>query len=343
MKYNKPYGAATENASYTNGNPSTGTKGSIPPAEAVEYPQREIVEVITHAGLSPTNTDLAQLRKAIQAMIASASTLITSGEGVQIDGASHTNLALRYLDDAIELLATDVLAVHQNVNGIYPAKHRKATLGGLAAFMALALPVSVLDVKAYTASGTYTPTVGTRVVLAFATGGGGGGCVGPGILYGLRNGGGGGGTAIAFFAPSGPEVVTIGAGGVAGFNADGGTGGTTSLGARAVATGGKGGRTNPSSGADQGSIGGAGTTGLVLLDGGPGAIADGGGGAIYAGGEGGVSFWGGAGMGGLSWYTGNFNGTAGTRGGGGGAGSGYGTGNLAAAGGDGFVLIIEFS
>ncbi len=66
MKYNQPYGVSDPNAPYTNGNPSTGTMGSIPPAASIEYPQREIVAVIADAGMTPTDGDLTQLAKAIQ-------------------------------------------------------------------------------------------------------------------------------------------------------------------------------------------------------------------------------------------------------------------------------------
>jgi hypothetical protein len=67
MLYNQPYDQPTNpNASYNNGNPETATQGSIPPAAAIEYPQREIVEVINDAGLVPSNADLKQLAKAIQ-------------------------------------------------------------------------------------------------------------------------------------------------------------------------------------------------------------------------------------------------------------------------------------
>ena len=51
MKYNQPYGVADEDAPYINGNPSTGTMGSIPPAASIEYPQREIVNMIEAAAL----------------------------------------------------------------------------------------------------------------------------------------------------------------------------------------------------------------------------------------------------------------------------------------------------
>lgn len=66
MKYNAPFGAANPDAPYINGNPSIGVAGSIPPAESIEYPQREIVKAITDAGMVPDNSDLGQLSKAIR-------------------------------------------------------------------------------------------------------------------------------------------------------------------------------------------------------------------------------------------------------------------------------------
>lgn len=66
MKYNAPFDATDGNAGYVNGNASTGAAGSIPPAEQMEYPQREIMAVIEAAGFTGTNNDLQQLLKAIR-------------------------------------------------------------------------------------------------------------------------------------------------------------------------------------------------------------------------------------------------------------------------------------
>lgn len=66
MKYNQPFGIAEVDAPYINGNPSTGTAGSIPPAESIEYPQREIANIVADAGYTPSNSDLHQLAKAVQ-------------------------------------------------------------------------------------------------------------------------------------------------------------------------------------------------------------------------------------------------------------------------------------
>ena len=46
MKYNQPFGISDPNGAYINGDPSAGIAGSIPPAASIEYPQREIVNLI---------------------------------------------------------------------------------------------------------------------------------------------------------------------------------------------------------------------------------------------------------------------------------------------------------
>lgn len=67
MQYNQPYGISDPNAPYINGDPSIGRAGSIPPAASIEYPQREIVNLLTDVNIAvPANADLHQLAKAIQ-------------------------------------------------------------------------------------------------------------------------------------------------------------------------------------------------------------------------------------------------------------------------------------
>src|ERR1019366_1253067 len=66
MKYNAPVGISDPNAGYILGNPVTGTAGSIPPATAIEFPQREIINAIIAADLVPSNDDLTQLVQAIE-------------------------------------------------------------------------------------------------------------------------------------------------------------------------------------------------------------------------------------------------------------------------------------
>lgn len=71
MKYNAPYGSADPNASYKD-HRSGAVKGSFVPALAIEMPQREIVTVVTSAGLVPDDDDPTQLDQAIDLKIAAA-------------------------------------------------------------------------------------------------------------------------------------------------------------------------------------------------------------------------------------------------------------------------------
>ncbi|MGD9638393.1 MAG: hypothetical protein AB7U85_04975 [Alphaproteobacteria bacterium] len=68
MKYQPPVGGS-DDASYVDANPSTGVEGSPVPAAAIEYPMREIINVIEAAGLTPSNEELDQLKTAILAII----------------------------------------------------------------------------------------------------------------------------------------------------------------------------------------------------------------------------------------------------------------------------------
>lgn len=68
MKYVPPLNAATENAPYIDGNPEHGIEGSPVPANALEHPQREIVNVIRSANMTPDPADLTQLTQAVQVL-----------------------------------------------------------------------------------------------------------------------------------------------------------------------------------------------------------------------------------------------------------------------------------
>lgn len=66
MKYQPPVGATDPDAPYINRNLGTGTQGSRVPAEAIEDPQREIINAITQSGQTPDEVDLLQLWKAMK-------------------------------------------------------------------------------------------------------------------------------------------------------------------------------------------------------------------------------------------------------------------------------------
>lgn len=83
MKYTQPFGISDPNAGYQDGDLILGIDGSIPPAQAIEDPQRELDHLITFAGLTPTNGDLQQVRKAVQAMVGPQLAALKSIQNVQ--------------------------------------------------------------------------------------------------------------------------------------------------------------------------------------------------------------------------------------------------------------------
>ncbi|MEM7746069.1 MAG: hypothetical protein AAF409_20435 [Pseudomonadota bacterium] len=114
MEFRFPYNPVTGQPGtaatpWTNGDPAAGIEGSIPPAEALNDPMREICHVIDrylgdgNFGSGQDVADLQQLRKAIDAAIAGA----TDGF-VEIAGDTMTGiLRLILADPMVELVDTD--------------------------------------------------------------------------------------------------------------------------------------------------------------------------------------------------------------------------------------------
>ena len=70
MKYYQPLGSEDENASYANCDPVNHVwENSMPDARGFEACQREIVNAITAAGITPDADDNAQLATAIQRIV----------------------------------------------------------------------------------------------------------------------------------------------------------------------------------------------------------------------------------------------------------------------------------
>jgi hypothetical protein len=93
MQYTQPYGITDTNAGYINGNPAAGIAGSIPPAAAIEFPQRDLANFISDNSLTPTNNDVHQVSKALQ-----NSTVIF---GIDTGSANYYAITLNPIPDAI--------------------------------------------------------------------------------------------------------------------------------------------------------------------------------------------------------------------------------------------------
>jgi len=128
MIYNPPMGGAA-NDPYVTGNPATATAGSIPPGAAIEQPQREIVNVITAAGLTASSSNVGQLAQAIQngglwvANAGGSSDAITASFSPAVTGLQN-GMSLSVRSSAANLTATPtftpnngVIAAHTIVKG----------------------------------------------------------------------------------------------------------------------------------------------------------------------------------------------------------------------------------
>ncbi|MCA1452120.1 hypothetical protein I6F35_02685 [Bradyrhizobium sp. BRP22] len=153
MKYNQPYGMPEEDVLYSvpfvNGDPSIGRAGSIPPAESIEYDQREIIAVIQWAYdhgyrdyaaqlcQAPTNADLTQLLKAIFGIFNSR--LLTTPREYWVDGVAgnDANDGLSAAKPFKTLQKAQDTLVRFNLNGfdvtvhVAPATYAKLTVGSI--------------------------------------------------------------------------------------------------------------------------------------------------------------------------------------------------------------------
>jgi hypothetical protein len=125
MQYNQPYGMPAEvtwgDTPYINGNPSTGTAGSIPPAGSIEYPQREIVNVIRDAALlTPSNSDLHQLAKSIQSGLLWSDDDAGTVNQYQVTQTPAPTAYFKYMTVVTKIANTNTGASTLNVNALGP-------------------------------------------------------------------------------------------------------------------------------------------------------------------------------------------------------------------------------
>ena len=112
MKYNPPAGSQDPDAKYVTGQPGK-VRGSAVPAEAVEHPQREIVEVIKKAGLTPSADDLGQLFRAIGKLISDKVPIATNDTPGLVKGSDAVSIG----EGGSILLAGAVDGVRFNESG----------------------------------------------------------------------------------------------------------------------------------------------------------------------------------------------------------------------------------
>ncbi|WP_250865685.1 hypothetical protein [Caballeronia sp. INSB1] len=166
---------------------------------------------------------------------------VTNGYQAGLANSAQMNKTFRQSSIMAAVLAqfiadqTGANSVDDGTTATLLANLKKATSGRL------------LNAQTFSASGTYTPTAGTNSVLVWVqgAGGGGGGCQGPSgaanSVISLSQGGGAGSFGMGRFTSGFSGVaVTVGQGGVGGSagGGNGGSGGTSSFGALLSAPGG---------------------------------------------------------------------------------------------------------
>jgi hypothetical protein len=106
---------------YINGNPATGTAGSIPPAASIEYPQREIVNLIRDAALlTPTNSDLHQLSRSVQSTLLYSDDDAGTSNQYQVTQTPAPTAYFKYMTVVTKIANTNTGASTLNVSALGP-------------------------------------------------------------------------------------------------------------------------------------------------------------------------------------------------------------------------------
>ncbi|MBA7775837.1 hypothetical protein HV157_07785 [Enterobacter sp. RHBSTW-00318] len=227
---------------FHDGNPLTGELGTIVDAEhlnneqaAIRDTQSELIAILTAAAMEPAST-AGQLLAALNKLYAPFNDTL-GALSTLVGGANK----LPYFTAADAAALTALSSIGRDIIG-------KATVADVLTYLGLGDGTGrLINAQTFTASGTYTPTAGTKFVIAEVLGGGGGGgsnAATPSAGAAAGAGGASGAYAVCKHTPTGPVSIVIGAGGAGGVStaagADGSTGGTSSYGA-VSAPGGRGG------------------------------------------------------------------------------------------------------
>lgn len=298
MKYQKPYGSVDPDAPYVDYSAGVNS-GSKIPAGFPNWTQREIVDVISKAGLAPD--DVLQLASAIQSQ--KLNYVVAAGSANTITGAFSPSLATA--DYRAGLVLNLLVAANNTGAATFNGKAIVNNNGG--AFIGNELVAGniasmiydgtrfrlvgtskgrILNTQVFKTAGVfvYTPTPGTQYVDVEVQGGGGagGGTPATGASQLSIAGGGGSGAWAKKLITSGFSGVnvTVGVGGAGVVGGTGGNGGASSFGGIVSANGGNAGGTagpasntsnfNTSGGAGgivgaSGDINAAGISGLGVL------------------------------------------------------------------------------
>lgn len=103
MQYVQPVGGLA-NDPYVDANPGAGQEGSPVPAAAIEHPMRELVALITDAGLAPSGASLTQVATAIKTIFQKASAVSAAASGTVDAITANFTPAIATLSDHLLLI-----------------------------------------------------------------------------------------------------------------------------------------------------------------------------------------------------------------------------------------------
>ena len=259
---------------FTRGNPQTGTPATDLDDDYFDMLQEELAGVVEASGVNLEKSKHNQLLTALKALLLSRAHPFADikADGAEAIAEALSNLGLQFFKSSpssVPSAFTSVFSPDENIrivlanNRVWGAQDNEGNViplpldrGGLGATSAeegvknLGLADSegrvgrLINVRVITASGTYTPSAGTKSVVAEIQGGGGagGGSLGSVPTQASAGTGGNAGAYILhrFTTPPSGITVTIGAGGMGVPGANGNPGGNTSFGSM-TAPGGAGG------------------------------------------------------------------------------------------------------
>lgn len=239
---------------FHDGNPSTGVEGTIVTAEhlnneqgSIRDIQSELIAILTAATIAP-DSSAGQLLKALKALFLLKTDASTALDGKQPKDATLTALSGKDIAGLLTYLGLDTALNNKQPKDDTLTNLSGKDVPGLLTYLGLGNGSGrLVNVKTFTASGTYTPSAGVKFIVAEVLGGGGGGgsnAATPSAGAAAGAGGASGAYAICRDDNRGPLPVVIGAGGSGAApavnGASGNPGGTSSIGA-VTAPGGRGG------------------------------------------------------------------------------------------------------
>jgi len=177
MDFVTPLDAANSGDPYVDENPSAGIDGSIVPAAFFNQGQRELVNLILGAGLTPDPDDLTQVLEAIRALIAASNggggtgevpayRLISTDEGLTGGGDLSANrthkLDFAGLTTEASPNIAHLVAIWNGTN------HRKVTISALASLLASSVVQAdtITETSLSTSLGTYTFATPAAIALS---------------------------------------------------------------------------------------------------------------------------------------------------------------------------------